>query len=41
MADYVIIDLENKSTETFGWQEGKEGLEIVWKCLLAIQDACR
>ena len=31
--DYAIIYLENKHTETFGWQEGKDGLEVVWKCL--------
>ena len=38
-ADYVIMDLENKPIETFGMQEGTDGLESVWKHSLAIPDA--
>ena len=38
-AGYVIMDLENKQTETIGWLESTDGLEVVWKHLLAIPDA--
>ena len=32
-ADHVIMDLENKPTETIDlWQEGTDRLEVVWKC---------
>ena len=40
-ADYVIMDIENKPTETINlWQEGTNGLEFVWKCFLAIPVVC-
>ena len=39
-ADYVIMNLENKPTETIGWQEGTDDLEVVLKHLPAIQNGC-
>ena len=39
LANHVIMDLENKPTETIDWQEGTDGLEVVWKHLLAVPDA--
>ena len=39
-ADHVIMDLENEPTETVSLQEGTDGLEVVWKRLLAVTDAC-
>ena len=38
-ADYVIMGLENKVTETIGMQEDTCGLEVVWKHLLSLPDA--
>ena len=37
--DFVIMYLEIIPTETIAWQEGTNGLEVVWKRLLAIPDA--
>ena len=40
-ADHVIMDLENKPTETIDlWQEDTDRLEAVWNCLLAIPVVC-
>ena len=37
-AGHAIINLE--PTETIGWQTGTDDLEVVWKYLPAIPDAC-
>ena len=34
------MNLENKPTETIGWQEGTDDLEVVLKHLPAIQNGC-
>ena len=40
-ADKAIMDLDNnKPADTTGWQEGPNGLEIVWKRLPAVPEAC-
>ena len=35
-----MINIENEPTETIGWQDGTDKLEVVWKRLPAIPDAC-
>ena len=40
-ADKALTDHENnKPTDTIGWRAGVEGIEVVWKRLPAVQDAC-
>ena len=35
-----ILNLENTLTETIGWREGADGLEVVWESLSAIPSVC-
>ena len=39
-SDHVLMDLENKPTETIGLQKCTDGLEVDWKRLPATPDAC-
>ena len=39
-SDHVIMDLENKPTETIGLLKGTDGLEVDWKRLPTTPDAC-
>ena len=40
-ASHAIIDIDNEPTETIGWRDGTDELEVVWKCLPAIPGPCK
>ena len=38
--DMASSNIDNEPTKLIGWQDGTDELEIVWKRLPAIPDAC-
>ena len=39
-ADVAIMDTEVRPVDTNAWQDGTDGLEVVWKRLPTVPDAC-